>query len=101
MASLALHCAISAAPSILCVSARVSSVSVDPILAVERNGGSAPRDFKARRCLRFMALYRCLLEPRAIIPDAMAKYSSCHSGILIALLTCGWLCLEHRNDVCY
>jgi hypothetical protein len=38
---------------------------------------------------------------RQIIPDVMAKYSSYHSLILIALSTCEWVRLEYRNDVCF
>src|SRR6516164_1074994 len=56
MASLALFCPISAAPSLLCISARLENVSVDVELALEASEGRVPRRLKARRCLRFMAL---------------------------------------------
>jgi hypothetical protein len=61
MASLALFCAISAAPSALCISVREVSVSFDIVLAGEASGAFAPRCLKARRCLRFMAACRAIL----------------------------------------
>jgi hypothetical protein len=71
MASLALFCAISAAPTMLCISAREASVLVDAVLVIEPSGGCVPRCLKARRCLRFMALIGRCARPETI---ALCQY---------------------------